>query len=82
MEAKVDASVPKTLQVIGAGYSRTGTVSFSKALERLLGGPVCHSGTACLLREEGWRSSFLPLQSQSHLSHFLCQPSSRSGYQS
>lgn len=43
----------KTTLVIGAGFSRTGTVSLSLALERLLGGPICHSGTAILGREEG-----------------------------
>ncbi|KAI6256352.1 hypothetical protein MCOR28_004683 [Pyricularia oryzae] len=44
------ASIPSTdpgctLQVIGAGFSRTGTVSMALALEKLLGGPVCHGGT-------------------------------------
>jgi hypothetical protein len=43
----------KTVKVIGAGYSRTGTVSFSLAMEILLGGPVMHSGTASVVREEG-----------------------------
>ncbi|PNY26920.1 Uncharacterized protein TCAP_03149 [Tolypocladium capitatum] len=35
----------QSLQVIGAGYPRTGTVSMTIALEKLLGGPVMHSGT-------------------------------------
>ncbi|KAF9876947.1 hypothetical protein CkaCkLH20_05793 [Colletotrichum karsti] len=42
------ASKPKPgtkLQVIGAGMPRTGTASFSKALEILLNGPVYHGGT-------------------------------------
>lgn len=34
-----------TLQVIGAGYSRTGTSSLQLALEKLVGGPVYHGGT-------------------------------------
>jgi hypothetical protein len=51
----------KTTLVIGAGFSRTGTVSLSLALERLLGSPVCHSGTAILGREEGMFSVLLPL---------------------
>lgn len=41
-------SVPQPgarFQVIGAGMSRTGTASFSAALETLLGGPVYHGGT-------------------------------------
>ncbi|KAM0804847.1 P-loop containing nucleoside triphosphate hydrolase protein [Usnea florida] len=42
----------KQLQVIGAGMSRTGTVSFGLALERLLDGPVYHGGEALALREE------------------------------
>lgn len=43
----------RTLQVIGAGYSRTGTVSMSMALETLLDGPVMHGGTQLLGREDG-----------------------------
>ncbi|KAJ5358463.1 uncharacterized protein N7496_010876 [Penicillium cataractarum] len=42
------ASVPKAgaeLQVIGAGLPRTGTASFSAALEILLDGPTYHGGT-------------------------------------
>ncbi|KAJ5593919.1 uncharacterized protein N7459_000127 [Penicillium hispanicum] len=42
------ASVPKPgaeIQVIGAGLSRTGTSSFSAALEILLDGPTYHGGT-------------------------------------
>ena len=41
-------STPKpgaTIQVIGAGLPRTGTSSFSQALEILLDGPVYHCGT-------------------------------------
>jgi hypothetical protein len=41
------------LLVIGAGLSRTGTLSFTMALETLLKGPVCHGALACLSREEG-----------------------------
>lgn len=41
------------LRVIGAGYSRTGTMSFTLALQILLQGPVLHSGSACVMREEG-----------------------------
>jgi hypothetical protein len=45
--------VPGTeLQVIGAGLSRTGTASFSRALEILLGGPVYHGGTNITLGPE------------------------------
>ncbi|PHH74842.1 hypothetical protein CDD82_4745 [Ophiocordyceps australis] len=51
-------SVPKdpsrSLQVIGAGYSRTGTVSMALALEKLLDGPVLHGGTAMFGREEAY----------------------------
>ncbi|RYO99927.1 hypothetical protein DL764_006668 [Monosporascus ibericus] len=46
------ASVPtdpsRRLQVIGAGYSRTGTVSMQMALTKLLDGPVIHGGTQLL----------------------------------
>jgi hypothetical protein len=49
------ASVPDPnvrLQVIGAGMSRTGTTSFTKALEILLNGPVYHGGTQLLKNDE------------------------------
>ncbi|KAJ5288193.1 NAD dependent epimerase/dehydratase [Penicillium angulare] len=45
-------SVPKpgtNIQVIGAGLPRTGTASFSRALEILLDGPVFHGGTQATL---------------------------------
>ncbi|KAL8303332.1 hypothetical protein RB597_005107 [Gaeumannomyces tritici] len=42
----------KKLQVIAAGYSRTGTVAMQLALEKLLSGPVLHGGTAILGRED------------------------------
>ncbi|RYO75788.1 hypothetical protein DL766_005762 [Monosporascus sp. MC13-8B] len=38
----------RRLQVIGAGYSRTGTVSMQMALTKLLNGPVIHGGTLIL----------------------------------
>lgn len=49
------ASVPEPgvkLQVIGAGLSRTGTASFSRALEIILNGPVYHGGTQTTLGPE------------------------------
>lgn len=45
----IPADPTKTLKVIAAGYDRTGTVSFSMAMQILLKGPVCHSGSV-------WRS--------------------------
>lgn len=50
----------RTLQVIGAGFARTGTVSMALALEKLLDGPVCHGGTQLLGREDGefWPYSY------------------------
>lgn len=38
----------KTMKVIGAGLSRTGTTSFGHALSHLLDGPVHHGGTQML----------------------------------
>lgn len=49
----IPTDLTRELRVIGAGFSRTGTVSLALALERLLQGPVMHSGTASLMREEG-----------------------------
>lgn len=40
------------IQVIGCGMSRTGTSSFTAALEILLQGPVYHGGGALFTREE------------------------------
>ena len=51
------ASIPtdpsRRVQVISAGYSRTGTVSMSLALVKLVDGPVLHGGTQILLRDDG-----------------------------
>lgn len=53
MGQQYSAPVPGTkLQVIGAGLSRTGTASFSRALEILLDGPVYHGGTNITLGPE------------------------------
>jgi hypothetical protein len=41
--SKADSAA--TMQVIGAGYSRTGTSSLQLALEKLVDGPVYHGGT-------------------------------------
>lgn len=51
------ASIPtdpsRRVQVISAGYSRTGTVSMSMALDKLLDGPILHGGTQILVRDDG-----------------------------
>lgn len=53
MGQKYSAPRPGTkFRVIGAGLSRTGTASFSKALEILLDGPVYHGGTQVTLGPE------------------------------
>ncbi|ETS85214.1 hypothetical protein PFICI_03239 [Pestalotiopsis fici W106-1] len=44
----------RRLRVIGAGYSRTGTVTMQLALEQLLDGPVLHGGTQILSREDAY----------------------------
>lgn len=43
----------RKIQVISAGYSRTGTVSMSLALAKILDGPVLHGGTQILTRDDG-----------------------------
>ncbi|KAF4945215.1 hypothetical protein FGADI_12114 [Fusarium gaditjirri] len=52
------ASVPtdrtRPLKVIGAGYSRSGTLSMAMALEELLDGPVMHGGSQLLGREDAY----------------------------
>ncbi|KAI0018217.1 hypothetical protein F4780DRAFT_539056 [Xylariomycetidae sp. FL0641] len=44
----------RKLQVIDAGFSRTATVSYALALEKLLDGPVMHGGTQILTREDAY----------------------------
>lgn len=61
MGQRYSAPKPGTqLRVIGAGLPRTGTASFTRALEILLGGPVYHGGTQVTLGPEteirGWIS--------------------------
>ncbi|KAJ4408409.1 hypothetical protein N0V82_009708 [Gnomoniopsis sp. IMI 355080] len=54
--SKPDAS--RTVEVIGAGYSKTGTLSMQLALETLLQGPVMHGGTHLLKREDAFNKAF------------------------
>ncbi|PTB69306.1 hypothetical protein BBK36DRAFT_1137747 [Trichoderma citrinoviride] len=61
------ASAPRQgtkLRVIGAGLPRTGTASFSRALETLLDGPVYHGGTQVTLGPESDVKTWLELFSQ------------------
>ncbi|UKZ69547.1 uncharacterized protein TrAtP1_010553 [Trichoderma atroviride] len=52
------ASVPtdksRRLEVIDAGFSRTGTLSYAYALEILLDGPVHHTATQLFNREDSY----------------------------
>ncbi|KAJ4158147.1 uncharacterized protein LMH87_008686 [Akanthomyces muscarius] len=52
------------LRVIGAGLPRTGTASFTRALEILLGGPVYHGGTQVTLGPEAEIRGWISLLSQ------------------
>lgn len=51
------ASIPtdpsRKVQVISVGYSRTGIVTMSLALAKLLDGPFLHGGTQILVRDDG-----------------------------
>ena len=49
----VPTDLSRKVQVISAGYSRTGTVSMSLALAKLVDGPVLHGGTQILTRDDG-----------------------------
>ncbi|KAL2070028.1 hypothetical protein VTL71DRAFT_14708 [Oculimacula yallundae] len=64
-QASIPTDLSREVQVIGAGFSRTGTVSFALALEKLLKGPVCHSGTAILRREESYVQKWIRIQDPS-----------------
>jgi hypothetical protein len=50
-----------SIQVIGAGLPRTGTSSFSQALEILLNGPVYHCGTQISLGPPKEIKSWMPI---------------------
>ncbi|KAK5989503.1 hypothetical protein PT974_11026 [Cladobotryum mycophilum] len=64
------ASVPtdrsRSLKVIGAGISRTGTVSMAMALEKLLNGPVLHGGTQMISREDAYVRLWCDLMANRH----------------
>jgi hypothetical protein len=66
-------SVPRDrtrkLEVISGAYSRTGTVSLSLALEKLLDGPVMHGGTQLIGREDGKPHTFQTLSDSVKLQH-------------
>ncbi|KAK8093023.1 nad dependent epimerase dehydratase [Apiospora kogelbergensis] len=47
------------LEVIGAGFSRTGTVSMQLALEKILDGPVIHGGTHMISREDDYQRKWI-----------------------
>lgn len=65
MGQEYSAPKPNTkLQVIGAGLPRTGTASFSAALEILLNGPVYHGGTQVTLGPEYEIKTWLKAASQ------------------
>lgn len=64
----------RKVEVIGAGFSRTGTVTFALAMEKLLDGPVMHGGTQMLGREDGNALSFnlIHLNTRASLLHLFC----------
>ena len=51
--ASILTDLLRKVQVISAGYSRTGTVSISLALAKLLDGPILHGDTQILVRGDG-----------------------------
>ena len=51
------ANRSRPLRVIGAGLGRTGTASFTAALEILLGGPALHGGSASFIAKNVSRSN-------------------------
>lgn len=58
----------RTIQVIGCGMARTGTVSFGLACKRLVGGTVYHGGEAASGREEAHILRWLDI-----FKHMPCQ---------
>ncbi|KAI8625312.1 hypothetical protein F5Y19DRAFT_272689 [Xylariaceae sp. FL1651] len=58
-EASVPTDPSREVRVISAGFSRTGTVSMSLALGKLLNGPVLHGGTQIFARDDEWLTTWL-----------------------
>ncbi|CAG9950805.1 unnamed protein product [Clonostachys rosea f. rosea IK726] len=56
----------REIQVISAGFSRTGTASMSLALAKLLNGPVCHGGTQLLGREDAYVRKWIKVYELRH----------------
>ncbi|KAH8657879.1 P-loop containing nucleoside triphosphate hydrolase protein [Xylariales sp. PMI_506] len=54
LPSKPDPERIKSMQVIGAGFSRTGTVSLQLALHKLLDAPVMHCGTNFITEGDPW----------------------------
>ncbi|KAK8068463.1 NAD dependent epimerase/dehydratase [Apiospora saccharicola] len=54
------------LEVIGAGYSRTGTVSTQLAFEKILNGPVIHGGTHMISREDDFNKKWIAAYNARH----------------
>ncbi|KAH8886195.1 hypothetical protein GQ53DRAFT_809779 [Thozetella sp. PMI_491] len=57
--ASTPTDLSRKVQVISAGYSRTGTVSMSMALDILLQGPILHGGTQILARNDDYCSTWI-----------------------
>lgn len=55
-EASIPTDPSRKVQVISAGYSRTGTLSMCMALAKLVDGPVLHGGTHIIVRDDGMKS--------------------------
>jgi hypothetical protein len=58
-KAPKPTDLSRKVEVIGSGLGRTGTMSFSSALEKLLNGPIYHSGNMLISDEECEETSLL-----------------------
>lgn len=47
------SDISRKIEVIGSGFGRTGTMSLSATLEKLLCGPIFHGGTIIMQDETG-----------------------------
>ncbi|KAI1084575.1 hypothetical protein F5B20DRAFT_567989 [Whalleya microplaca] len=64
------ASIPtnqlQKIEVIGAGFSRTGSAALALALEQLLDGPVMHGGSQMVHREDAYMKKMVRLYQCRH----------------
>ncbi|KAH9996999.1 hypothetical protein F4779DRAFT_622991 [Xylariaceae sp. FL0662B] len=66
VSASIPANPSQKIEVIGAGFSRTGSAALALALEQLLDGPVMHGGSQMVHREDAYMRKMVHLYQCRH----------------